>query len=90
MLDVAEHDDEEAITVTELRYEDQHSPSDSAALRMLFRSDMTWERWALVVDALPKVFKGYYVHLFFDVMLTLPRGKVKILGTGALYDPKYT
>ncbi len=87
MLDVAEHDDEEAINVTQLRYEDLHFPNESAALEMLFRSVMTWKEWALVMDTLHKVFKGDYVALLFNVVMRLPQAKVRYLGNGRLYHP---
>ena len=90
MLDVEEHDDHGTIDVKTLRYEDvdSPSPSDSAVLEMFFHSQMTWHRWSLVVEALQKVFKGDYVDLMFDVMLTVRPAELKYLGTGRLFDPK--
>ncbi len=92
MLDVEEHDDQEAINVTTLRYEDVVSPTERAALEMYIRSPirspMTWDGWSHVVDALQKVFKGDYVELLFEVEVTVTPTKWRYIGRGRLYNPK--
>lgn len=88
ILAAAEHDDEAAIDARKLRYEDVDSPNGSAALEIYFYNQMTWLGWTLVVDAVQKVFKGDYVHCFFDVMLALPQAELKHMGIGTLFDPK--
>ena len=88
MLDVEEHDDYEMINVTTFRYEDVNFSTESAALEMFLRSQMTWYEWSLVVDALQKVFKGDYVDLVFGVAMTVTPAKLRYIGFGRLYNPK--
>ena len=88
VLDAVEHDDQETITVTALRYEDVDSPTESAGLEMFFRSPMTWDGWSTVVDSLQKVFKGNYMDLAFEVVVTVTPDKFRYIGQGRLYNPK--
>lgn len=88
ILAASAHDDTAVIDAQNLRYEDVDSPNESVALEILFRNQLTWHDWTLVVDALQKVFKGDYVHCLFDVMLNVPEAQTKYMGVGSLYNPK--
>ena len=81
------HDETATINARRLRYEDTESPNETAALEIFFRNPMTWLGWTTVVDALQKVFKGEYVHLWFDVVIKEPQG-TRYLAIGRLFDPR--